>query len=105
MPGCCKQVSTSVVVAQTVPPGAQPDGTPPSPPPSSSNPGYCNSDLPSNSVLERFMWTVNYFVQNGFYVILDNQFNLDQTAINNQEQWLQRVSPLFQYPTCDLLLQ
>lgn len=44
------------------------------------------------------MWSVDFFVQNGFYVILDNQFNKDQTAITNTPQWLQRVSCPFSEP-------
>lgn len=87
-----QQVSSSVVMAQTVPPGTQAGAQPPVPPAPSSTPGFCNSALPADSVLNRFMWTVAYFVQNGFYVILDNQFNKDQTAITNTAQWLQRVS-------------
>lgn len=43
-------------------------------------------------MLNRFMWVVNYFAQQGFYIILDNQFNLDQTATSNTQQWLDRVS-------------
>jgi hypothetical protein len=98
---CGAKVSTSVVAAQTVPPGDQPGGTAPTPPTSTSSPGYCNSQLPSDTVLDRFLWTINFLVQNGFYVVLDNQFNFDQTAINNQAQWLQRVSSLL--PTIYLI--
>ena len=51
----------------------------------------CNAYLPGDTTLNRFMWVVNYFAQQGFYLILDNQFNLDQTATQNNQQWLDRV--------------
>ena len=54
-------------------------------------PGVCNSYLPDDTILNRFLFVINFFAQNNFYIILDNQFNLDQTAINNEQQWLQRV--------------
>ena len=56
-----------------------------------SVPGVCNAYLPEDTTLNRFMWVVNYFAQQGFYLILDNQFNLDQTATQNTQQWLDRV--------------
>jgi hypothetical protein len=56
-----------------------------------SVPGTCNAYLPQDTTLNRFMWVVNYFAQQGFYLILDNQFNLDQTATKNTSQWLSRV--------------
>jgi hypothetical protein len=56
-----------------------------------SVPGVCNAYLPEDSVLNRFLWVVNYFAGQGFYIILDNQFNLDQTATQNTPQWLSRV--------------
>lgn len=56
-----------------------------------SVPGVCNAYLPEDTTLDRFMWVVNYFAQQGFYIILDNQFNLDQTATSNTQLWLSRV--------------
>ena len=55
-------------------------------------PGVCNAYLPEDTTLDRFMWVVNYFAQQGFYIILDNHFNLDQTATTNTPLWLSRVS-------------
>ena len=55
-------------------------------------PGVCNAYLPEDSTLSRFMWTVNYLAEQGFYLILDNQFNLDQTATQSPQLWLSRVS-------------
>ena len=57
-----------------------------------SVPGVCNAYLPEDTTLNRFMWVANYFAQQGFYLILDNQFNLDQTATQNTQQWLDRVA-------------
>ena len=57
-----------------------------------SVPGVCNAYLPEDTTLNRFMWVVNYFAQQGFYIILDNQFNLDQTATQNTQLWLSWVS-------------
>ena len=31
---------------------------------------------------------VKLLTHNGFYVLLDNQFNLDTTVLDNQNQWL-----------------
>ncbi len=57
-----------------------------------SVPGVCNAYLPEDTTLDRFMWVVNYFAQQDFYIILDNQFNLDQTATQDTQLWLSRVS-------------
>lgn len=87
------QVSQQVIAAATTAPGANPSVSPPNPTYSPSTvPGVCNSYLPEDTSLNRFLFVVNFYAQNGFYIILDNQFNLDQTAINDQTQWLQRVS-------------
>ncbi len=56
-----------------------------------SVPGVCNAYLPEDTTLDRFLWVVNYLTQQGFYIILDNQFNLDQTATSNTGLWLSRV--------------
>ncbi|EIE18857.1 hypothetical protein COCSUDRAFT_59785 [Coccomyxa subellipsoidea C-169] len=87
----CAQVSSDVVVADTTPPGTTPSRSPPqwSTPPASV-PGVCNAYLPEDSTLNRFMWTVDYFASQGFYIILDNQFNLDQTATQDTQKWLNR---------------
>ena len=81
-----------MITASTVAPGANPTVSPPAqtytPP---TVPGVCNSYLPEDTILNRFLFVINFFAQNNFYIILDNQFNLDQTAINNEQQWLQRV--------------
>lgn len=88
------QSPPSVVVAATTAPGANPSGSAPSPTYSPPQvPGVCNSYLPEDTSVNRFLWVINFFAQSNFYIILDNQFNLDQTVLNNQQQWLQRVKP------------
>lgn len=68
-----------------------------------SVPGTCNAYLPEDTTLNRFMWVVDYFAQQGFYIILDNQFNLDQTATQNTQTWLNRVlTPLSRF--CNILI-
>ena len=87
-----EQVPTEVVVADTTPPGLAPVTQATAwAAPAATTPGLCNADLPGNSTLARFLWVVDYFAQNGFYIVLDNQFNLDQTVLKDQAQWLQRA--------------
>lgn len=62
--------------------------------PAATAPGLCNAYLPDSTTLARFLWVVDYFARNGFYVVLDNQFNLDQTVLKDQAQWLQRARGL-----------
>ena len=84
-----------MITASTVAPGSNPSVSPPSqfytPP---TVPGVCNSYLPSDTTLNRLLWVVNFYASNGFYIILDNQFNLDQTAIQNTQLWVSRVRVL-----------
>lgn len=54
-----------------------------------SPPGLCNTYLPGTSTLERFIWVVNYITQQGFYVVLVNQFNFDFIFSQSPTQWLQ----------------
>ena len=45
-------------------------------------------------MLDRFLWTVDYLTRNGLYVMLDNQFNLDQTATQQPALWVERWTDL-----------
>lgn len=54
-------------------------------PPDSYNDGTCNADLPNDSVYTRFLYTVRYMARNGFYVVLDNQVNVDSTIVDNPD--------------------
>ena len=89
------QSSNSVVAANTVAPGVKPNTSAPNPkkPPSTVS-GVCNSYVPADTVVNRLLYVVNYFTTNGFYVVLDNQLNLDTTALTNYNQWVSRVSHL-----------
>lgn len=87
------QTSNAVVAANTVAPGVRPSKSAPGPrkpPPTIS--GVCNSYLPADTVINRLLYVVNYLTTNGFYVILDNQFNFDDTIVRNPDQWVQQVS-------------
>ena len=56
--------------------------------PAAQTPGVCNDYLPSDTTIDRFVWVVQYFTANGFYVLLDNQLNLDTTVLDNYQQWI-----------------
>lgn len=53
-----------------------------------SPPGTCNYYLPDDSVLSRFIYTVRFFAQNGFYVLLDDQSQGDPTVLNDIPTWI-----------------
>ncbi|KAK9854816.1 hypothetical protein WJX84_001530 [Apatococcus fuscideae] len=50
--------------------------------------GTCNYYLPDDSVLSRFVYTVRFFAQNGFYVLLDDQSQGDSTVLNDIPTWV-----------------
>ena len=95
----CAPVPPDAVAAQTRPPSvsAGAAGAPPAPRDAfavSTPPGTCNSYMPQQNTLDRFLWTVDYLARNGLYVMLDNQFNLDQTATQQPALWVQRWTDL-----------
>lgn len=95
----CTSVPPDAIAAQTRPPivSAAAAGTPPPPRDAfavSSPSGTCNSYMPQQNTFDRFLWTVDYLARNGFYVMLDNQFNLDQTATQQPQLWVQRWTDL-----------
>ena len=95
----CAPVPPDAVAAQTRPPSvsAGAAGAPPAPRDAfavSTPPGTCNSYMPQQNTLDRFLWTVDYLARNGLYVMLDNQFNLDQTATQQPQLWVQRWTDL-----------
>lgn len=51
--------------------------------------GKCNDYVPNTSTLDRFVWVVNFFAKNGFYVLIDNHLREDQTALQNRQEWLE----------------
>ena len=92
----CTYTPPSVVAAQTKPGDVLTEAAPPGPGDAftTSSHGTCNSYLPHTSTLDRFLWTVDYLTANGLYVMLDNQFNLDQTATQQPSLWVERWTDL-----------
>lgn len=68
-----------------VPPGAV---IPPMVAPPVRTPGMCDNYFPNDTTLNRFLWVVNFFAKNGFYVLIDNHFREDETALQNPQQWV-----------------
>jgi len=67
----------------------------PNPPPATAYQGNrCNTYLPNTSVRDRFMYVVKFYIQNGFYVMIDNHLREDQTALNNPNVWVQEYAKL-----------
>lgn len=50
--------------------------------------GVCNGYLDVGTTFNRLVYVVRLLTHNGFYVMLDNQFNLDTSVLDNQQQWL-----------------
>lgn len=57
-------------------------------PPQGGLPGVCNGYVPNDSLFNRFVYVVQFFARNGFYIILDNQLNFDTTVLDNQAGWV-----------------
>ena len=38
-------------------------------------------------MFNRYVWVVNFYAHNGFYVVLNNHLREDQTAVTNPNQW------------------
>ena len=47
---------------------------------------YANQYLPANSVMSRFIYVINFFAKNGFYVLVDNHTE-DNSITGNQATW------------------
>ena len=87
---CSTDFMNTIVTATTDPSVSAAFTTPPSPKsPAPAVSGTCNSYLPSDTILNRFLYVVKYYVQNGFYVLVDNHLNVDPTAVNNPTLWVQ----------------
>ena len=50
--------------------------------------GLCSGYLDVGTTFNRLVYVVRLLTHNGFYVLLDNQFNLDTSVLDNQDQWL-----------------
>ncbi|DBB04409.1 TPA: hypothetical protein ACH3X1_012892 [Trebouxia sp. C0004] len=88
----CSAVTTEAILSSVTYPGKtdipadQPVPTQASP--AAQTPGVCNDYVPSDTTLDRFAWVVSYLAANDFYILLDNQFNLDTTVLDDYQQWL-----------------
>lgn len=49
--------------------------------------GQCNGYLPKTSTRDRLIWITKFYVDNGFYVLLDNHFREDSTALDSPAAW------------------
>ena len=56
--------------------------------------GKCDDYFPNDTTLNRFLWTVNFFAKNGFYVLIDNHLREDQTVLENRTEWVQKWTDL-----------
>jgi len=88
---CSASTTEAILSSVTYPdktdiPADQPVPTQASPP--AQTPGVCNDYVPSDTTLDRFAWVVSYLAANDFYILLDNQFNLDTTVLDDYAQWL-----------------
>lgn len=57
-------------------------------PPPNNVPNTCNAYLPNDTTLNRFLWVINFFANNGFYVLIDDHTE-DSTVLNGTSQWVQ----------------
>ena len=85
----CTMPTAAQVAASITPPG----GTPPTlaalpNPPTRPNPAVCNSDLPTDTVRNRFLYVVHFFARNGFYVLIDNHLRTDTTVLTDPTGWV-----------------
>jgi hypothetical protein len=48
----------------------------------------CNHYVPSDSTMNRFLFVLRFFVQNGFYVLIDNHLREDQTVLESKDKWI-----------------
>ena len=82
------QIAYSVVdPAASVPPGLT-NFPPPTSWPDHGTNTTCNSYLPQDTTLNRFLWVVSYLARNNFFVIIDDHSS-DPTVNTNQTLWLQ----------------
>lgn len=70
--------------------------------------GTCNPWLPNSSVLDRFLFVINYLARNGFYIVVVHQTSYEPITVNNQasfvQQWQKLLSQLSEDPATRLRL-
>lgn len=52
-----------------------------------SGQSYVNQYLPNTNVMARFIYVINFFAKNGFYVLIDNHSE-DNSMTSNQAAWI-----------------
>ena len=98
----CQLPTPEQVAASVTPPGQTPPGPAPAlPAPPPRQPNKCNDYLPSSSTMDRFVWVVNFYANNGFYVLVDNHLREDQSAINDPAGWARAWADLATRLTAD----
>jgi hypothetical protein len=64
-------------------------------------PGECDDYLPNDTTLNRFLWVINFFAKNGFYVLIDNHTEdptVLQSATTWQQDWVSLYTAICQDP-------
>lgn len=89
----CNVDSAATVASSTTDPSVGNNGRslpkqPVQPDPATKVPGQCSMDVPNDTVLNRFLYVMNFFARNGFYIMVDNHLNLDNTAIDDPDSWV-----------------
>ncbi len=99
------QASESEIQASVTDPNATATGKIPSQnaPALFPNPNIANSYLPNDTTFNRFLWVVNFFAKNGFYVLIDNHLREDQTVLQQGknawvQDWVKLVTAISQDP-------
>lgn len=89
----CSTDNWQTVVQTTIDPDVGYTGPTPEPLLTSS-PGICNSYLPNDNTLDRFLFVLRTMAQSSMYIIIDNHLNLDTTLTDNPTLWVQQWQQL-----------
>jgi hypothetical protein len=90
----CTLPTAAEVAASVTPPGRTPSAAAaPLPAPPTRIEGLCNEYLP-DSVLARYVWVVQFYARNGFYVVADNHLREDQTVLEDAAVWVRQWAQL-----------
>jgi aryl-phospho-beta-D-glucosidase BglC (GH1 family) len=92
----CQMPTQEEIQESVTHPSMPNDGTPipPLAAPPSRTEGRSNDYFPNDTTLNRFLWVVNFFAKNGFYVLIDNHLREDETVLEDQRLWVQQWTDL-----------
>ncbi len=80
---------TTAAVAQSVAAGGSAPALKALTAPPARTAGMCNDYLPSSSTRARFIYVVQFFIHNGFYVLIDNHLREDDTVLTaGKDAWV-----------------